>query len=86
MATYQSTNVIGRHRLENRMAKRICITINVVKYYDAMPDDPQVRSRLGDNPNVGQLAELDQELFRQGELDWDDLFDREDVEFVGVET
>ena len=65
--------------------KKIRITIDITKYYDAMPDDPQVKTRLGDNPSLGELAALDQELFRRGDLDWDDLFDREDVEFVGVE-
>ena len=86
MTIYQtSPQTGGRHRKGYKMTKRIKVVINVVTYYDAMENDANVRKVLGPNPTAAGLAEFDQHLFRENSIDWDDLFDRTYVEFIGIE-
>jgi hypothetical protein len=87
MTIYESTNakLVGRHRKDNKVPKRIKVVIHTMAFYDAMPDDPNVKKALGDNPTAAHLAEFDMKMFQNFELDWDDLFDRTDVEFIGIE-
>lgn len=62
------------------MTKKIKVTIKKEAYYDAV-EGKYWRQEM----TAAQLAAFDQHLFRENEISWDDLFDREDVIFEGVD-
>lgn len=76
----------GKHRWKKtNKTMKIKVIIQQTVYYDAYPKDDNVKEALGENPTPSALAEYDGYLFRNGDISWDDLFDRSDVTFEGVE-